>query len=159
MTLGDGKRNVEIVVPAGYGRAFEARAGQYVAIEDVEGQQIGDFVAFNADDKTEWLSAPHTRSSLMSMAFRVGDKPVTSRRRPMFEIVFDSVRVHDFSMPACDPIRYELYFGIQGHRNCQENLYDALEPYDIDILRFEILSTYFRTARRQSVVQCSSLIR
>ena len=128
-------QGVEVIVPAGYGRAFEARAGQYVAIEDVAGKQIGDFVAFNADDRGEWLSPSHTRRALMSMQFKVRDNLVSSLRRPMLEIVSDSVGVHDFSVPACDPTRYEVCFGIPGHRNCQENLYEALEPYGVDILQ------------------------
>ena len=39
-----------LVVPAGHGRAFEARAGDHIVVTDLEGAQVGDFVAFNADD-------------------------------------------------------------------------------------------------------------
>ena len=95
----------EIIVPAGHGRAFEARAGQYITIEDLEGKQIGDFVAFNADDPTEWLSPSHTRVALLSMRFRPGQRLVTSRRRPILEVIADTAGVHDFSVPACDPTR------------------------------------------------------
>jgi len=122
----------EIVVPGGHGRAFEARAGQFITIEDLEGKQIGDFVAFNADDPAEWLSPSHTRVALMSMRFRPGDRLVTSRRRPMLEVITDTVGVHDFSVPACDPSRYEVFFGIEGHRNCQENLAETLAPFGVD---------------------------
>jgi uncharacterized protein YcgI (DUF1989 family) len=122
----------EIVVPGGHGRAFEARAGQFITIEDLEGKQIGDFVAFTADDPTEWLSPSHTRVALMSMRFRPGDRLVTSRRRPILEVLADTVGVHDFSVPACDPSRYEVFFGIEGHRNCQENLAEALAPFGVD---------------------------
>jgi uncharacterized protein YcgI (DUF1989 family) len=125
-------REREIIVPGGHGRAFEARRGQYVTIEDVEGQQIGDLVAFNADDPTEWLSPSHTRVALMSMRIQPGDQLVSSRRRPMLEVVADGPGVHDFSVPACDRARYELFFGIEGHRNCQDNLAEALAPYGVD---------------------------
>lgn len=119
-------------MPAAHGRAFEARAGEYIVVEDVAGRQIGDFVAFDADTPDEWLSPSHTRVALMSMRLRPGDCLVSSRRRPMLEIVADTVGVHDFSVPACDPSRYELFFGITGHRNCQENLAEALAPYGVD---------------------------
>jgi uncharacterized protein YcgI (DUF1989 family) len=122
----------EIIVPGGHGRAFEARAGQYITIEDLEGKQIGDFVAFNADDRDEWLSPSHTRIALMAMTFKPGDRLVTSRRRPILEVVADTAGVHDFSVPACDPSRYEIFFGIGGHRNCQENLAEALAPHGVD---------------------------
>jgi uncharacterized protein YcgI (DUF1989 family) len=122
----------DIVVPAAHGRAFEARAGEYILVEDVAGRQIGDFVAFNADEPDEWLSPSHTRVALMSMRLRPGDRLVSSRRRPMLEVVADTVGVHDFSVPACDPSRYEVFFGITGHRNCHENLAEALAPYGVD---------------------------
>jgi hypothetical protein len=123
---------VEIIVPGGHGRAFEARRGQIVTIEDVEGQQIADLVAFNADEPGEWLSPSHTRVALMSMRIAAGNVLVTSRRRPMLQVVRDTAGVHDFSVPACDPSRYELFFGIEGHRNCQDNLTEALAPYGVD---------------------------
>lgn len=125
----------ELLVPAAHGRAFEARAGEFIAVEDVAGRQIGDFVAFNADEPDEWLSPSHTRVALMSMRLRPGDRLVSSRRRPMLEVVADTVGVHDFSVPACDPSRYEVFFGITGHRNCHENLTEALAPYGVDPLQ------------------------
>ncbi len=126
---------LEVIVPGGHGRAFRAAKGTYITIEDLEGKQIGDFVAFNEADPAEWLSPPHTRVALMSMQMQVGDKLVSTLRRPMLEIVQDTAGVHDFSVPACDPTRYEVYFGIQGHRNCLENLHEALEPYAVDIVQ------------------------
>ena len=126
---------VETIVPAAHGRAFEASAGQYITVIDVAGKQIGDFVAFNRDDPGEWLSPSHTRVALLAMRFRPGDRLVTSRRRPILEVIADTTGVHDFSVPACDPTRYETYFGIQGHRNCQENLAEALAGYGIDALQ------------------------
>jgi hypothetical protein len=126
------RRETEVTVPGGHGRAFEARRGQYVTIEDVDGQQIGDLVAFNADDPTEWLSPSHTRVALMSMRIKPGDTLVTSRRRPILEVVADTAGVHDFSVPACDSTRYEGFFGIEGHRNCHDNLTEALASYGVD---------------------------
>ncbi len=128
-------RTQEIVVPAAHGRAFEATEGEYILIEDMQGRQIGDLVAFNADDRDEWLSPPHTRVALMSMRLKPGDRLVSSRRRPMLEVVADTVGVHDFSVPACDPSRYEVFFGITGHRNCHDNLTEALAPYGVDPLQ------------------------
>src|SRR5262245_39715079 len=126
----------EVIVPAGHGRAFRAAAGTYITIEDIAGKQIGDLVAFNRTDPSEWLSPSHTRIALMSMRMRVGDQLVSTRRRPMLEVVHDTTAgVHDFSATACEPTRYEVYFNIQGHRNCLENLHEALEPYGVDIVQ------------------------
>lgn len=133
--MGSGTPPAQVVVRAGYGGAVRAARGTYLTVEDLEGKQIGDFVAFNAADPSEWLSPPHTRQALMSMRMRVGDVLISELGRPMLEIVHDTAGVHDFSVPACDPTRYEVYFGIQGHRNCLENLHEALEPYGIDIVQ------------------------
>ncbi|NLW52843.1 MAG: urea carboxylase-associated family protein [Tissierellia bacterium] len=50
----------EIVVPGGYARSFEARAGQFVKVIDVEGGQVADFFAFSRDDLKEHLSVGHS---------------------------------------------------------------------------------------------------
>lgn len=122
---------VEIFIPAAEGRAFEAKAGQYITVIDVEGEQIGDFVAFNAHDFNERLSTAHTRADLWRVFVREGDRMMTNLRTPMFEIVEDAVGQHDITIPACDPTRYEKTFGVKGHRNCLDNLSGALEPYGI----------------------------
>ncbi len=50
----------EIRVPGGHAKAFEMRKSQFLTIIDVEGQQVGDFVAFNKSDLNEKLSPVHT---------------------------------------------------------------------------------------------------
>jgi len=124
----------DVVVPGGFGASFEARRGQYVTVVDLEGEQAGDFVVFNLDDAREALSPAHTREALLSIFVKVGDRLVTNQRRPILEIVLDTVGVHDGTSPACDPTRYAVEFGVPGHRNCLENMWDALRGYGIDVL-------------------------
>ncbi|MGI9332744.1 MAG: DUF1989 domain-containing protein [Gammaproteobacteria bacterium] len=124
----------DFVVPGGFGRGFEVDEGQYVAIVDLEGQQAGDFVALSRNDTTEVLSTVHTRRRLLSIYFKVGDHLLTNLDRPMFDVVADTVGIHDFNVPACDPTRYQVDFGVDGHRNCLENMHEPLEPYGVDIL-------------------------
>jgi uncharacterized protein len=121
----------EIHIPAASGRGFEARAGDYITVIDLEGQQIADFVALNATDIHEALSTCYTRSMLSRIYVREGDTLYTNRRRPIFEIVEDKVGCHDILFPACDGHYYELRFGIVGHRNCLDNLSAALEAYSV----------------------------
>lgn len=121
-----------IHIPAASGRGFEARAGDYITVIDLEGQQIADFVALNAADIPESLSTCYTRSMLSRIYVREGDTLYTNRRRPMFEIVEDKVGCHDTLFPACDAKYYELRFGLVGHRNCLDNLSVALEAYGVE---------------------------
>ena len=124
----------DATVPGGFGHGFEAQAGQFITLIDVFGRQAGDFVALNRADLKEVLSPVHTRRHLMSLFFEVGDCLVSSHGRPMFRVIADTVGVHDSNVPACDPTRYAVDFGVPGHRNCLENMHGPLAAYGIDIL-------------------------
>lgn len=121
----------EIMVPGGHGRAFPAETGVLIAIVDIKGQQALDFVALAADDRNEALSTVETRRALCSLYVKVGDVLVSSRGTPMLEIVEDSIGVHDYSVPACDPTRYAVDFGCPGHRNCLDNMFGALQAFGL----------------------------
>ncbi len=90
----------EILVSGGYARAFEVKAGELFTVTDMDGGQIADLVAFNARDLSEKLSPSHTRLALHSIRFKVGDSLRTNLRRPMMEIVEDTVGTHDMLIPA-----------------------------------------------------------
>ena len=124
----------ELLVPGGYGRATRAPAGALVTIIDLHGQQAGDFVAVAEADVTEGLSGVETRRHLLSLYIKTGDFLISSRGRKMFEVVTDTIGVHDYTVPACDPTRYEIDFGVVGHRNCLENMAEPLRRFGVDIL-------------------------
>ena len=125
----------KISVPGGHARATRVNTGQLVEIINVHGRQVCDFVAFNADDLDEHLSTTHTRSMLGRLWPEAGDLLRTNARNPIFEIVEDTVGCHDLLIAACDRQRYELDYGLEGHRNCRTNFAEALQPYGIDYLR------------------------
>jgi uncharacterized protein YcgI (DUF1989 family) len=122
----------ELIVPARYGRAFTVQAGQYLTVTDVEGKQVGDFVAFNAHDVHEYLHTPITRVHWNRIYPRVGDVFVSNLMNPVLEIVRDDVGQHDIARAICNPGRYEKHFGVTGHRSCLENLAEVLEPYGVE---------------------------
>jgi hypothetical protein len=47
----------------------------------------------------------------------------------MVEITRDDTGRHDMLIAACDPWRYELDFGVTGHRSCSDNFLEALAPW------------------------------
>jgi len=110
----------------GQGFAAEVKAGQFLQIMTVNGKQVSDFVAFNADDSAEYLATSITRSMNSSLMLQEGMKLYSNRRNPMFELVEDRVGRHDMLFAACDPRRYKDDFGLEGHANCREALTDAL---------------------------------
>ncbi len=121
----------EILIPGGHGRAFPVRQGQFVEIVDVEGQQVADFVAFAQQDRREWLSTTHTRSSTLRLGLAVGDQLESNWRRPMYRIVRDDVRSHDVITSMCDERRYQIDYGVEGHRSCRTNFTEAYAPWGI----------------------------
>jgi uncharacterized protein YcgI (DUF1989 family) len=121
----------ELVIPAGHARMWRMRAGERVTIAQTEGHQVGDLVAFNAADVTEFLSPSHTRRCLSSIRLTRGASLFTNHREPILDLVEDTVGVHDFLAPACDPYRYRRDFGVAEHRSCRMNLVEALAPLDL----------------------------
>jgi uncharacterized protein len=120
-----------IHVPGAHGRAFRAQAGDRITLVDVKGQQAIDFVAYNADDLAETLSTVETRRSLRSLYIKVGDVLLSSRGRPMMKLAADTIGVHDYAIPACDPSRFAVDFAVPGHRNCLDNMLDPLGAYGV----------------------------
>jgi uncharacterized protein YcgI (DUF1989 family) len=135
------------IVPAGEGIAFEARAGDHIIVTDLEGAQVGDFVAFNSDGLTGILDTARTRSGLTpvmvetapgkveafwqtNVYLHVGDEVSSNMRNPMLKVVADTVGVHDLLFAPCDARPYRDVYGQSGgHRNCLDNLAEALSFY------------------------------
>lgn len=121
-----------LTVPAGHGKTFRVAKGQFITVIDSEGQQAADFVAVNADDLNEKLSPVHTRQHLRSLFFKPGDALWSSENRPMLRIVSDTIGIHDANVPACDRTRFSVDFGVEGHRNCVDNLLEGMKAHGIN---------------------------
>jgi uncharacterized protein len=121
----------ELVIPAGHARLWRMRAGEQVTIAQTEGHQVGDFIAFNAADLTEFLSPSHTRRCLNRFAIGQGHGLYTNHREVIVEIVEDTVGVHDMLAAACDPYRYRRDYGVENHRSCRMNFVEVLADYAI----------------------------
>lgn len=120
-----------LTVPAGHGKTFEVKKGQFITVTDTGGQQAADFVAVNADDLSEKLSPVHTRQHLRSLFFKPGDALWSSENRPMLRIVADTIGIHDANVPACDRTRFSVDFGVEGHRNCVDNLLEGMKTHGV----------------------------
>jgi uncharacterized protein len=121
----------EFVIPAGHARMWRMRAGERATISQIEEQQVGDLIAFKADDLTEFLSTSHTRRGINTLKLAKGHSLYTNHREPIFDIVEDTVGVHDILAAACDPYRYKLDFGVEDHRSCRMNFVEALAEFDL----------------------------
>lgn len=117
-------------VEPGTAGLLTVEAGQYLQIQTIEGKQVADFVAFNADDLGEYVSTSHTRAANMNIVPQMGMSLYTNRRQPLFEITEDTVGRHDMLVAACDRARYEA-LGAPSHASCRQALADALTEFEV----------------------------
>ena len=127
---------LDLRVPAAQARAYRVKAGDYIQIIDVDGQQCSDFLAFDAaqlaDGIEKGLDATTTRT-LMGSAYPgpgLHSKYYDEDMRPLIEVVRDTVGRHDTFALACTAKYYEDA-GYPGHPNCSDNFNAVLKPYSI----------------------------
>lgn len=131
----------EDVIPARHGRAYIVEKGQILRVSCPEGPQVADFIAFNKNDPTENFWAARTRV-IHGGHLQVGDRlwSCPPRTRPMLTLIADTVdhqplphgaRSHDLLFCRCDSRHYTLVHGIDGHRNCNDNLVEAIAAFDL----------------------------
>jgi len=121
-----------IVIPGARSRAFNLKRGEQIKIVNLEGSQVVDAWAFCMHQPEEFMSTEHTRSCLEKLIPAVGDILYSNRRRPILRIVEDtSPGVHDLLLSACDIDRYRLLGVKEYHRNCVDNLTEALAELDV----------------------------
>ena len=116
-----------ITIPARRGKAAFVRKGGRIEVINTHGTQVVDCWAFSAANPGEFMSMEHSRVALGKVRPEVGDSMVTNQRRPILTILSDtSPGVHDTLMAACDRRRYELLGCKTYHRNCTDNMWEAL---------------------------------
>jgi uncharacterized protein len=117
-----------ITLSARTGKALRLGHGQQIRIVNTHGGQVVDTWAFAADGMAEFMSMEHSRVHMGRVNPVAGSVLLTNRRRPILTLVEDtSGGVHDTLLAACDVHRYRM-LGAQGyHRNCTDNLAEALQ--------------------------------
>lgn len=120
--------NTRLEIAGGYAKALTLKKNATARVINLEGLQVVDVWAFCLPDLQEFLSTEHTRSCLQKLIPSVGDAIYSNQRRPILTMTEDtSPGVHDLLLSACDEQRYAL-LGHKGfHRNCADNLLEALE--------------------------------
>ena len=124
--------NEAFIILGAHAKAFYVNRGVQFRIINLEGSQVVDAWAFCTELPEEFMSTEHTRSCLEKLIPSVGDALYSNRRRPILRITEDtSPGVHDLLLSACDIDRYRL-LGVEAyHRNCADNLVEALAELDI----------------------------
>lgn len=121
------KTSTRITIPASHARAAFVRKGHKIRVINTHGTQVVDCWAFNAHNTAEFMSMEHCRVSFERYRPKRGDTMVTNVRKPVLKIMQDSADgAHDTLLAACDRYRYEQLGCREYHRNCTDNLWEAM---------------------------------
>jgi hypothetical protein len=114
------------------GTGLELRAGELLRVVDPRGEQVSDLIAFNRDDRAEWLSSGRTLDYNNTIYLTTGHTLYSNRSREMLTIVADTVGRHDFLYTPCSSETFSIIYKTHSHHpSCFENLVAALGPYGI----------------------------
>lgn len=126
------------------GASLQLQAGQLLRVIDPEGEQVSDLVAFNADDRDEYLSSGRSIDYASRIFLTKGDTLYSNRSNPMLTIVEDDVGRHDFLLTPCSKEMFQIiYKDEHPHHGCQGNLEKALAPYGVSPDRIPIAFNVF----------------
>ena len=115
------------IIPARHGKAAALLRGRSIRIVNTHGGQVLDTWAFAAGEGEEYMSMAHTRSFNSTIYPAVGSVMVSNRRRSMLTWIEDtSPGVHDTLLCACNQAIYAELGVADDHRNCEDNLHEAL---------------------------------
>jgi uncharacterized protein YcgI (DUF1989 family) len=132
----------ELTVPREQGLAFEVRRGESFRLIEVDGPQVCDLNAWRLDDPRERLWTARTKQ-LEASHLTVGNRlwSVNPWVRPLLTIIDDTVerrvtprggQIHDVLGTRCDPFMWAEIGRRPGHRNCHDNLAEAIAPWGLD---------------------------
>jgi uncharacterized protein YcgI (DUF1989 family) len=123
----------ETVIPKMEGRAFELRAGQVLRVMAIEGKQVGDLTALSLNDHREHFSAIFT-PAMNGRSLRRADRLYSGppHFNAMLDVEHDTHGVHWLG-GRCNRMLYEG-LGAPGHRNCHDNIVEALAAHGVSEL-------------------------
>jgi len=128
--------------------AYKVKRGQLICITDLMGEQTCDFVAFNAEDIREKLSANYTMiCNDLKSRLSTGDILYSQLSNPLLTILEDSCGVHDLDFTMCNWYIHKYHFNrptnaASGGKfdGCQELLAWALK--DFGITKYDLESDF-----------------
>jgi uncharacterized protein YcgI (DUF1989 family) len=119
--------STSITLTARTGKALALAKGREIRIVNTHGRQVVDCWAFAAGDMAEFMSMEHSRVHMGRVNPVAGTVLLTNRRNPVLTLSGDtSGGVHDTLLAACDIHRYRMLGAVGYHRNCTDNLREAL---------------------------------
>jgi uncharacterized protein len=120
-----------MTIPANEARSYILKQGQTIKVIDEAGQQVADFVAYNANNHKERLDPSVTMDVLRSMNIKPQDRLYSNLYTPMLTILEDTVGKHDFINSSCRPEMYDFLYQKPDHASCYHNLNHTLIQHGV----------------------------
>ena len=127
--------NVErLTLPAGFGRAVRLNLGDELKVINTFGTQVADTWAFDPIDPSHYMSMEVSRRHMLKIIPRPGDRLFSNRREPLLTFAQDtSPGAHDTLFTCCDTYLYRFLGCRDGHRNCADNLKEAMRDVGLAV--------------------------
>jgi len=136
-------------IPPQSGHGFRLKRGDVLRVTDPMGEQVSDLFAFEDGNTDCWLSSGRSIDYASKIYLSTGDVLWSNDSRPMFTLLRDDVRRHDFLLTPCSQEMFEILYRHQGHHpSCFENLANAFAPFGIEPAR---ITTTFNNFMRVDV--------
>ena len=121
----------DAIVPAGEAWIREIRAGQYLRIVDVDGNQAADTLFYNAHDYEDRYSAQDTIRAQANIYLTAGTRLMSSKGNVLLTIVADTCGRHDTLGGACATESNMVRYGLEtGHMHaCRQSFVKALAEW------------------------------
>ena len=120
------------IIPPRSAVAVVLKKGQRIKIVDIQGEQVSDFICFNQQDPSEYLSSGRTIDYAETILLTRGHSFYSNRSNIMFDMVEDTVGRHDFLLTPCSVDTFRIIYGhTEPHRGCFGNLCEVLQQYAI----------------------------
>src|SRR5450432_43778 len=121
------------IIPPRSGVSFILKKNQQLKVVDIEGEQVSDFICYNLNDTSEYLSSGRTIDYAETIFLTKGYPFYSNRSNVMFEMVEDTVGRHDFLLTPCSAEMFRIIYGhAKPHHGCFGNLCMALKDYGIE---------------------------
>lgn len=126
-------------------KAFPMSPGEHLQIEDIQGCQVSDLLAFRADRPGIGISTTVTRALVDGLFPLPGQGVFDPDGDLLMTLVEDTVGRHDTFGIACNRESYEAY-GYPEHPNCTDNFNRELAAFGYASRRFfEPINWFYNT--------------
>ena len=120
------------IIPPRSGVSFILKKGTKLRVVDIEGEQVSDFICYNLNDTSEYLSSGRTIDYAETIFLTKGHSFYSNRSNIMFEMIEDTVGRHDFLLTPCSSDTFRIIYGHSSpHLGCLGNLATALKEFEI----------------------------